>query len=420
MTISDIARNCKRMAILLAVTAIFCACSKEEPAVDDPIVESPASGIPFVVNVADNGATRGTAINVISHFNMVGIQGASNLWMDNFLFTKPEDRWVAVGHENLTWPDGTGTSTFYAVSDNSNSAPDIIDGKFSYTVPESFSDQKDLLVSLSENNESGTPVTLSFKHALSSVKFKIGYDKNQLDGDKDFHVIVPRITLYHIATKGVFDFANYATNPWTVDPEDAEYKDLVINLKQPAEFVPSPVADFLELDGNYLDESWIGEIYVMPHKPTAWDTDGTKGHPLNNSYIGVTCQFFEYTGKTYEDIIGMYFDLYDEDARDLAKDLYIDDYMGQLNTDNDDWLYDKGIRVIVPTSDEFKMNVVLKSCLDWINEEAYANGSYDNYEEVFIPLVMSNGFGLGKTNVINTRMDRMKHADGESFFTEND
>ena len=420
MTISNIARNSLSIAILLALTAFFFGCSKEEAAVDDPIVESPEPGIPFVVNVADNGATRGTAINVISSFKMVGVQGASNLWMDNFLFTKPEDRWVAGGHENLTWPGGTGNSTFYAVSDNSDSAPDIIDGKFSYTVPESFWDQKDLLVSLSEDNESGTPVTLSFKHALSSVKFKIGFDKNEYGGDKDIHVAVRKITLYHIATKGVFDFANYATNPWTVDPEDAEYKDLAIELKQPAEFVPSPVADFLELDNNYLDENWIGEIYVMPHKPTAWDTDGTPGHPLNNSYIGVSCQFFEYTGKTFEEIIGTYCNLYDEEDRDLAKEEYIETYDGHLNTDNDDWLYDKEIRVIVPTSDEFKRDVILKSYLDKINEDAYASGTFDNYKEVFIPLVMSNGFGFGKTNVLNIRMDRMKYNSGQSFFSEDE
>ena len=419
MTFSKIARNSIGMAILLAITAIFGSCSKEEAAVDDPIVESPVSGIPFVVNVADNGATRGTAINVITHFNMVGVQGSSNLWMDNFLFTKPEDRWVAGGHENLTWPGGTGTSTFYAVSDNSQDAPTITDGKFSYTVPDEFRDQKDLLVSLSEDNESGTPVTLSFKHALSSVKFKIGYDENEYGGDKDIHVAVRRITLYHIATKGVFDFANYATNPWTVDPEDAEYKDLAIELRQPAEFVPSPVADFLELDNNYLDENWIGEIYVMPHKPTAWDTDGTPGHPLNNSYIGVTCQFFEYTGRTYAEMIGLDDESSEEEYLD-AMVSYVDDYEGQLSTDNDDWLDDKEIRVIVPTSDDYKMNVILKSYLDKINEDAYASGTSDNYEEVFIPLVMSNGFGFGKTNVLNIRMDRMKYNSGQSFFSEDE
>lgn len=404
------------MTALTAVTATLISCSSEDSlAGKENPAEGQASGIPFVVNVANSDATRGTAISAISSFNMVGIQGTSNKWMDNYLFTKPDDSWVADGHANLTWPDGADTHTFYATSDNTSDAPAITNGKFTYTVPANISDQKDLLVSLSEDNESGSPVTLSFKHALSSVKFKIGFDKDELGGDNDSHIKVTKITLYHIATKGTFDFANYATNPWTVDPEDAEYKDIVITLKQPIEFVPSAFADFKELDGNYIDETSIGEIYVMPHKPTAWDTDGTSGHPLNNSYIGVTCQFYEYTGSTYRDMFGLD-ETSDEEEYEEAKEEYIDTYDGQASTDDDSWLDDKQISVLVPTAEEFNMNVVLESILNKRNEDAAANGTTDNYEEVYIPLVMTNGFGFAKNNVINIRMDQMKYADGRSFY----
>ena len=404
------------MTALTAVTATLISCSSEDSlAGKENPAEGQASGIPFVVNVANSDATRGTAISAISSFNMVGIQGTSNKWMDNYLFTKPDDSWVADGHANLTWPDGTDTHTFYATSDNTDEVPAITNGKFTYTVPANISDQKDLLVSLSEDNESGSPVTLSFKHALSSVKFKIGFDKDELGGDNDSHIKVTKITLYHIATKGTFDFANYATNPWTVDPEDAEYKDIVITLKQPIEFVPSAFADFKELDGNYIDETSIGEIYVMPHKPTAWDTDGTSGHPLNNSYIGVTCQFYEYTGSTYRDMFGLD-ETSDEGEYEEAKEEYIDTYEGQASTDDDSWLDDKQISVLVPTAEEFNMNVVLESILNKRNEDAAANGTTDNYEEVYIPLVMTNGFGFAKNNVINIRMDQMKYADGRSFY----
>ena len=404
------------MTALTAVTATLISCSSEDSlAGKENPAEGQASGIPFVVNVANSDATRGTAISAISSFNMVGIQGTSNKWMDNYLFTKPDGSWVADGHANLTWPDGTDTHTFYATSDNTDEVPAITDGTFVYTVPTTVSDQKDLLVAVSEDNEAGNPVTLNFKHALSSVKFNIGFDKDALGGDNDSHIKVTKITLYHIATKGTFDFANYATNPWTVDPEDAEYKDIVITLKQPIEFVPSAFADFKELDGNYIDETSIGEIYVMPHKPTAWDTDGTSGHPLNNSYIGVTCQFYEYTGSTYRDMFGLD-ETSDDGEYEEAKEEYIETYEGQASTDDDSWLDDKQISVLVPTAEEFNMNVVLESILNKRNEDAAANGTTDNYEEVYIPLVMTNGFGFAKNNVINIRMDQMKYADGRSFY----
>ena len=391
-------------AALLTMIAVLVGCTKEHNS-----LETPDPGEPFVVHVVNNDGTRGEAISFISSFNMVGVQGASNKWMDNFLFTNPGSGWIATGHEDLCWPGGTDTHTFYATCDNTEDAPAIEDGKFVYTVPTDISEQKDLLVALSEDNEAGSPVSLLFKHALSSVKFKIGYDKEARGGDNDLHIHVTRITLHHIATKGTFDFADFATVPWTVDPEDAGYKDIVIDLKTPVDFKPSAVADFISLDEN-ID----GDIYVLPHKPTPWDTDGTSGHPLNNSYIGITCQIVEYGTTTFYDYYGLDEDS-DEDDYEDAKELYIDDG-GFASTDNDDWLNDKVVSVVVPTNDDWDMNVYLESILDHRNAEAAANGTEDNVEEVFIPLEMANGFGFNKTNVINVRMDKMKYSNGKNFY----
>lgn len=406
------------LSLALAVSAVLAGCSKEGFPEVIPSLEESSPGIPFVVNVANDVGTRGAEISSISSFKMVGVQGASNKWMDNYLFTKPGDGWVATGHEDLTWPVGTDTHTFYATCDNTNDAPTITDGKFVYTVPDDISEQKDLLVALSENNEAGTPVSLLFKHALSSVKFKIGFDKDARGGENDLHITVTKITLHHIATKGSFDFAYYATNPWTVDPEDAEYKDIVIRLKNPVVFTPGPVDSFIVLDDNYIDENLVGEVYVMPHKPTPWDSDGTAGHPLNNSYIGVTCQVFEYhtdSSPTFYDFMGLDEESKEEDIEE-AKEIYVDTYEGLLSTDNDDWMYDKMLSMIVPTDEEWNRNVVLQSILDQRNADATANGTEENVEEVFIPLEMKNGFGFNKTNVLNVRMDKMKHSDGKDFY----
>lgn len=396
-------------AALLTMAAILAGCTKEQ---NPP--ETPDPGKPFVVHVVNNSeGTRGEAISAVSSFNMVGVQGASNKWMDNFLFTNPGSGWTAAGHEDLRWPGGTDKHTFYATCDNSDDAPAIENGKFEYTVPTDISEQKDLLVALSEGNEDGTPVSLLFKHALSSVKFKIGFDKEARGGENDLHIHVTKITLHHIATKGVFDFANYETNPWTVDPDDAGYTDIVVKLKNPVDFKPSAVNEFLTLDEN-ID----GEIYVIPHKPTPWDTDGTVGHPLNNSYLSVTCQIVEYRTRdtpTYYDLAYLDEDS-DEDDYAEALDMYINFYEGLASTENDDWLNDKVLGVIVPTDSDWGMNVVLESILNHRNEEAAANGTEDNLGEVFIPLEMTNGFGFNKTNVINIRMDKMKYSNGKDFY----
>ena len=395
------------VALLAIATLVGCEKEQRSSAAPDP-------GRPFVIHVINNNEwTRGEEISAVSSFNMVGIQGASSKWMDNYLFTNPGSGWLAAGHEDLRWPGGTDTHTFYATCDNTDAVPAIQDGKFEYTVPSDVSEQKDLLVALSEGNEDGTPVSLLFKHALSSVKFKIGFDKDARGGENDLHIHVTKITLHHIATKGIFDFANYATTPWTVDPEDAGYEDIVIKLKTPVDFKPAAVSDFISLDGN-ID----GDIYVMPHKPTPCDTDGNYGHPLNNSYISVTCQIIEYRTKdtpTYYDLACLDEDS-DEDDYEEALDMYINFYEGLASTENDDWLNDKVLGVIVPTTSEWVRDVVLQSILDHRNAEAAANGTEENLGEVFIPLEMTNGFGFNKTNLINVRMDKMKYPDGKDFY----
>ena len=96
--------------------------------------------------------------------------------------------------------------------------------------------------------------------------------------------------------------------------------------------------------------------------------------------------------------------------------MYIEIYEGFASTDNDDWLNDKVLGMLVPTNDDWGMNVVLESILNHRNEEAAVNGTEDNVEEIFIPLEMTNGFGFNKTNAINVRMDRMKYANGRDFY----
>jgi len=399
------------LAALSAAALALASCSKES----SDLKGSQNSGKPFVIQIENGCKTRGEAISSINSFKMVGVQGTSSSpWIDNYQFTQPQGIWVATDHANLSWPGGSDTHTFYGICDNTETVTDITSGQFEYTVPSDISSQKDLLVSLNENQTDGEVVSLNFKHALSSVKFKIGFNRNEYGGDLDSHIKVTKITLHHIATKGTFNFANFASNPWTVDPDDAEYVDYVITLKTPIEFGPTEKNNYASLNETYIDANSVGEIYVIPHLPTAWSTNGEIGHPLADSYIGVTCQFYYYTGEVFADYAGIDEDSDEDDIND-AKEMYVDDG-GQLSTSGDEWLNDRLISVVVPTSDDYDMNVYAESHLTYRNQQAEANGTEDNYEEVFIPLTMTNGFGFNKTNIININMDQIKRANGKDFF----
>ena len=88
-----------------------------------------------------------------------------------------------------------------------------------YTVPQEVKNQKDILVSMSEELPGNTnqAVPMTFKHACSAIKFTIGKD-------------VQPGTITSITVKGVYDRGTYLmqTSNWRVD--DQFRKDFTLNL----------------------------------------------------------------------------------------------------------------------------------------------------------------------------------------------
>lgn len=79
----------------------------------------------------------------------------------------------------VTWPGASYKATFYAIAPNNSGA--IVSTNaggptFTYTVPQSASEQKDLLVSKCENVscDGKSAPTLTFNHALAAIKFAKG------------------------------------------------------------------------------------------------------------------------------------------------------------------------------------------------------------------------------------------------------
>jgi hypothetical protein len=405
-----------------ALAAVFAASSCSN---DDSLAElnQAPKGKPFVINVANNDGTRGADITAVSKFNLSGTYGTTN-WIPNYLFTKPEDAWVATGHTDLAWPTaaqvGENTHTFYATCDNTTTPPTITDGTFDYTVPAAIADQKDLLVAAVTdvaNENGGEPLALTFKHALASLKIRVGFDASALSEGNDIHIKVKKITLYNIATSGTFDFSNMNTNPWTVS-ETPNMQDIVIELDEPLALIPVDPTDGEGKDFSVFAEFKVDDatrIFVLPHKPAIWDADNTSLDKTNDSYIGVTCQLYEYTGGDAGNECGFDEDDYnalesDEEKADymsaLYNDVYIDVMNGKIPIDGD-WLNDKCLNSYIPQS--------------WsgvVTTESHLNSQTENqYEEVYLPLKMKNGFGFNKTNIINVLINNVRSEDGANILT---
>ena len=369
-----------------ALAAVFAvsSCSNDELS---ELNQAP-KGKPFVINVANNDGTRGVDITAVSKFNLSGTYGTTN-WIPNYLFTKPEDAWVATGHTDLAWPTaaqvGENTHTFYATCDNTTTPPTITDGTFDYTVPAAIADQKDLLVAAVTGAVNETPVALTFKHALSSVKFKIGFDGSKTTGSTaSMRFAVNKITLYNIATNGSFNFANYATTPWTVS-ETPGLVNYVIEFETPFVFTASANNNsFGAVTDAYID----ADIYVLPQVVTPWT--GNNSTSLSNSYIGFSFQAYDAYDWVSDD--NQYYD-------DTEDDEYNFDYYQSMDgkLDADHYKEDKAISLYAPSA--LAAAVVTLSDLQ-------SRPAATQYEEVYLPLKMTNGFGFNKTNTLRIAVDQ--------------
>lgn len=107
---------------------------------------------------------------------------------------------------DVTWPGANYKATFYAIAPADAVTPSADAGgpTFTYTVPQSASDQKDLLVSKCENVscDGKSAPTLTFNHALAAIKFTQG-------------TITPYTSITKVEITGVQNSGTYDMNTGT-------------------------------------------------------------------------------------------------------------------------------------------------------------------------------------------------------------
>ena len=171
-------------AAIAAATAMVSSCS------DNDVLEGVKdTGIPFSVTASTNsGGSRGSDITTLSNFQLwgFGTDQTSHFDGDNFV-PKSGSTTVFVSSGNTpNWPN-TNNCLFYGISDNTSTmaygvpagSPGvnstraaIRNGSFTYTIPTSVADQKDLLVAAAQGN-SANGVNMHFDHALTAAKLHI-------------------------------------------------------------------------------------------------------------------------------------------------------------------------------------------------------------------------------------------------------
>ena len=204
-------------------------------------------------NIIPETTTRGsiqTADNFYLNFGIFGyFYDSTQLWtsinksdispessMKNLKVTRDDNSWTT----DVYWPGGTKRATFFAyapydcqgaILESNTGAP-----KITYTVPSEIAEQKDLLVAKSDEDIScngKSDVDLTFKHALTAIKFT--------QGELGDYTKITGITISGVNNKGELSldgdsWENVSTtdgNTYTITSETGITLDDVILLLMP-------------------------------------------------------------------------------------------------------------------------------------------------------------------------------------------
>ena len=197
----------KRLFILIALTAGFCACSNED---DKQLQEDPAPVRKISIEVTENpmiadgerasAATRGSVINAstLTGFKM-------NYESEEYTVSKSGDTW------NTTpayWPYGVGNDVriiFYAY----NAGTFNSDSKYiSFTVDKEVTSQIDLLVATNtvSYNDANGKVSLEFDHVCAAVDFQLCIS-NTLRTNLGTDLSINSVTLVNVKNTGKYYYS---------------------------------------------------------------------------------------------------------------------------------------------------------------------------------------------------------------------
>lgn len=207
---------------LAAIATSFIGCTSEEDLTPLKDTTSTDTGIPFTINASIENASGTRAVDVnktsnpLVNFQLYAVNNTSN-WIQGITFTK-SGSWTGDWgkDEQPNWPNGT--STFYGISNNTETAPvftgTITNGSFTYDLPTSVSAQEDLLAGTTTGT-AATGANISFKHILGAVT-GLNFKLNALlsgtaDGDQAYYLIVKEVSFCNLITKGTYV---YETGMW--------------------------------------------------------------------------------------------------------------------------------------------------------------------------------------------------------------
>lgn len=411
-------------AVLAATVLVTAACSSED-LTENGTKTSTAEGIPFKVNLSIDGkplqgsrAVDLTGSN-LSEFNLFGFKldgkdgnpASAEAWL-NIKATVGNGS-ASFSGETPMWPDKESYNNIFAyytgdegklgykpsvtkdgqtiefaptfAGSNSDATNSVLDAR----------DEKDILVASVADAQPGTDGTVSidFKHALASIKFKAAFDEKKLKNNKTFEdltatnyfALVKSITICNMPIKGTYSLA---TGKWTLDDNKTKgnYKIVYDDLQ----FVPMILKSDSKTTPTEFKSTTGGSLLVLPCTNDDYVVWSAKDDNNKESLKPVS-------DGAYLDIWGIVF-AGKEDKVYTEKPLFEKGTDGEWKTDggyenpDDDWslnsqAYDESGQAVTEDNQD-------------PNQEK-------NYAHLYIPFKLSNGFMVNGEYTYNIDMDHI-------------
>ena len=207
--------------------------------------------------------------------------------------TKGSDNiWKAL---NVYWPGASNKATFFAVAPKDCPGASITaaqgDPTFTYTVPQTVSDQKDLLLAFAKDvkcDGKNAPNPLTFNHALAAIKFE--------KGDLPASCTVKNVEISGVKNKG--DLSSFESPEWSNQSIDGSGTNTytITDLNNVMFLMPQTFTDDAQIKLTLNDDSY----YIAKLKDgtnTSWQAGHQYTYKLSVNKVTGTFNF-EVTSST--------------------------------------------------------------------------------------------------------------------------
>ena len=255
-------------------------------------------------NNVDYKTTRGsiqTTENFYASFALYGyVYDSGKNWKDDGGSTDVDSKIKGItmsksGNGNdynasgVYWPGGSNKATFFAVAPYSaNQSVTANQGgpQITYTVPQTVSDQKDLLLAFAKDvkcDGKNAPNPLTFNHALAAIKFE--------KGDLPASCTVKNVEISGVKNKG--DLSSFESPEWSNQSIDGSGTNTytITNLDKDVMFLmPQTFTDAAEIKLTLSDESYY-TAKLKEETNTSWQAGHQYTYKLSVNKVTGTFNF---------------------------------------------------------------------------------------------------------------------------------